>query len=450
MNRKRCTMTIATLAGQLLLSACGGTSPTVNNSTNEGSSTDTNSSSSSSAPSTGGDGSSSSSSGSSLAASSSSGSSNSGSTGGGPSSGSFGDSGTEDASSSADSSTGGGAALVSVATTACALTAAGGVECWTDGSTAAPLAGNVLTTGVTAVSMGGYAGGSAFACALNSAGGVECWGDNTWGQIGNGDTTATSAPSLVPGLEGGVTAISAGSGEPTVCAVTSAGAVECWGYNAGALGNGTTASESTVPVPITGFTGAVTAVSVGGSGGSNGFGCAIVMGGSVECWGNNAFGQLGNGTTTSSPVPVQVTGLTSGVTEIAAGYESTCALTAGGGVVCWGANTEGELGNGTTTTSSVPVAVTGLTSGVTSISTGANTVCAVTSAGAVDCWGQNNVGQVGDNTTAMSVTPVQVMTLSSGVTDVSVGYGFACAVQSGSVWCWGNASKVPVFVTFAM
>ncbi len=330
----------------------------------------------------------------------------------------------------------------------CAVTAGGALDCWSgDSGPASALAGGP-TSGVSAVAVGSYYGYAAndFGCLLNSTGGVSCWGDDFWGQLGNGSTTTSPVPGLILGLESGVTAIAAGNGQrPTACAVVSGG-VKCWGYNAGALGNGTTAVESSTPVPITGFGGAtVTAVSVGGDA-NYAFACAITSAGAVECWGNNAEGQLGNGTTTTSTVPVQVTGLTSGVTAIAAGFESACAITAGGAVQCWGNNSEGELGNGTTTSVSSPQPVTGLTSGVTSLSSTVNTTCAVTSTGAVECWGQNNVGQVGDGTTTTRLTPTPVTTLTGGATNVAVGWGWACAVVGGGVWCWGGASHVPVHV----
>jgi alpha-tubulin suppressor-like RCC1 family protein len=300
---------------------------------------------------------------------------------------------------------------------------------------------------VVAVSAGGYNGngGYDYACAIESGGEVACYGDDTWGQLGNGSTSASSVPGLIPSLESGVTSLSAGSGDrPSVCSVVS-GAVKCWGSNGGALGNGTTATTSGTPVPVTGFSGTVTSVSVGGDA-SSGFACALISGGAVQCWGYNASGQLGNGSTTTSAIPVTVSGLTDAV-AVSAGYDGACALTSAGAVMCWGANSVGQLGNGTTTSSSVPVQVTGLTSGVTAISTAANSACAVTSGGAAQCWGSNNTGQLGNGSTTNSLTPVQVETLTSGVSTIAVGFDWACAVSGGGVWCWGGTSHVPVHVS---
>jgi alpha-tubulin suppressor-like RCC1 family protein len=190
----------------------------------------------------------------------------------------------------------------------------------------------------------------------------------------------------VTGLTSGVTAVSVGA--LSTCVITAGGSVKCWGDNSyGELGNAST-TQSVVPVQVTGLTSGVTAVSVGSN-----FACAITASGGVECWGSGALGNNsdagvgGTDALSTSLVPVQVTGLTSGVSAVSVGGYSACAITAGGGVECWGLNTEGELGNNSTASSSVPVQVTGLTSGVTAVSVGGNCACAVTAGGGIDCWG---------------------------------------------------------------
>jgi alpha-tubulin suppressor-like RCC1 family protein len=137
--------------------------------------------------------------------------------------------------------------------------------------------------------------------------------------------------------------------------------------------------------------------------------CAVTSTGAVECWGYNGYGQLGDNTTTYRPVPVGVVGLSSGVVSVSAGAAHTCALTSTGAVKCWGSNGSGQLGDNTTTDSPVPVDVVGLSSGVVSVSAGQNDTCALTSTGAVKCWGYNGYGQLGDNTTTDSHVPVDVV-----------------------------------------
>src|SRR5205823_7911076 len=136
----------------------------------------------------------------------------------------------------------------------------------------------------------------------------------------------------------------------------------------------------------------------------------------------NSYGQLGDGTTTDRHTPVAVSGLARGVTAIAAGNFHACALTSAGGVECWGSNYGGELGNGTTADRVYPpVAVSGLASGVSAIAVGLYHTCAVTNKGAVKCWGDNEVGELGNGTTTHSPTPVAVPGLAGGATALAAG-----------------------------
>ncbi len=223
-------------------------------------------------------------------------------------------------------------------------------------------------------------------------------------------------------------------GSNYACALVAGGGVECWGNNAnGRLGNGSTTSGS-VPVPVFGLSSGVTAVSAGMVSA-----CALLAGGSVECWGANTSGQLGNGTTTDSSVPVAVVGLSSGVTAVSVGYDFACAVTASGGVECWGDNANGQLGNGTTTNSSVPVPTLGLSSGATAVSLGYDVGCALLASGGVQCWGDDIEGELGNGSITSSTVPVAVSGLSSGVSAVSVGSESACALLAGGgVECWGS------------
>lgn len=226
----------------------------------------------------------------------------------------------------------------------------------------------------------------------------------------------------------GIERVSAGMS--SACAIVS-GAVQCWGSNyAGVLGNGST-TDSSVPVPVTGLKSGASEISVDRGLASSA--CAVVSGG-VQCWGSNRAGQLGNGTEAESSVPVQVTGLTSGVTAVSVHYNNACAIVSGG-LQCWG--WAGLLGNETSSNSYVPVAVQALKSGVTSVSVGASSACAIV-AGGLQCWGSNSRGQLGNGTKTDSSVPVPVAGLTNGVTDVSVGTNSACAVASGALLCWGQ------------
>ena len=166
----------------------------------------------------------------------------------------------------------------------------------------------------------------------------------------------------------------------------------------------------------------------------------VLLSGAAKCWGANESGQLGNGTRNASFSPVAVSGLSAGVTSISVGNNHACAVVSGG-VKCWGANESGQLGDGSTTASLTPVSVSGLTSGVTAVSvagskgmmSSSSFSCAVVSGG-VKCWGANGSGQLGDGSTTASLTPVSVSGLTSGVTAISVA-GSASFMSSSGFSC---------------
>jgi len=181
--------------------------------------------------------------------------------------------------------------------------------------------------------------------------------------------------------------------------------VKCWGRNgAGQLGDGTTEQRNT-SVDVAGLTSGVSAIDAGW-----GHTCALVTGSGVKCWGNNWKGELGDGTTTDRSTPVEVAGLTNGVTTIDAGRgEDTWALLSGGGVKCWGYNWNGQLGDGTTEQRNTPMDVAGLTSGVAAITAGGSHTCVLVDSGRPKCWGWDGYGQLGVGAIVQRLTPVDVI-----------------------------------------
>jgi alpha-tubulin suppressor-like RCC1 family protein len=220
------------------------------------------------------------------------------------------------------------------------------------------------------------------------------------------------------------------------CLLTSGGAVQCWGDNRyGQLGDGTSTGRLT-PVDVIGLTNGVSGIAAGGY-----HTCALTSGGKVKCWGDNHFGELGDGTTIDRPAPVDVIGLKSGVIAITAGEGQTCALTSSGGVKCWGDDQAGAVGDGTYTYTGrlTPVDVIGLTSGVSVVSASEGRTCALTSDGGAKCWGDGSFGELGNGSTDWSLTPKDVSGLKSGVSAITGGLFHTCALTSGGgVKCWGK------------
>ena len=274
--------------------------------------------------------------------------------------------------------------------------------------------------------------GSYHSCAILSDKTLRCWGSNSAGQLGDGTTDNRATPTPVVGLTSGV--VSVATGDTHTCAALESGAVYCSGGNGdGQLGDGTMTSRL-VPTPVAGITSGAMAVAV-----NEGHSCALFDSGAVKCWGYNGSGQLGDASTTNRLTPTQVTGLSAAATRISLGRFHTCALLNTGTPVCWGGNADGQLGDGTTTNRITPTGVASLTSGALDLSANWGHTYAVMDNHTVKCWGSNWGGQIGDGTTTTRPLPTDVVGLTAGAARVTAGWSHTCAtLETGGVQCWGN------------
>lgn len=320
------------------------------------------------------------------------------------------------------------------------INGAGNIYCWGRGTTGYLSPGlknvNIETSSVTDV-----AGGKNFAC-LVANGSAYCMGQNGGGQLGDGTKTARTQPNKVStiGLTSGEAATKISSGSDHSCAVVN-GYIYCWGRNnKGQLGE-TTRLNRNQPygIAISTYDRAATDVSAGYE-----HSCGIINN-FLYCWGSNDFGQLGNGASnTSTSYPVQVGGSLNNkaVTSVGAGVDHTCAV-ANSQVYCWGANTRGQLGNNSTVASTTPVPVQGLSGlAVTKVVSGDKFSCALADL-RVYCWGDNTFGQISRSTSSIGGTQLTANLVngapaSSAFTDVTAGKDFACAIVDGLARCWGN------------
>jgi len=333
----------------------------------------------------------------------------------------------------------------------CALLADTTVRCWGSrnfGQFGDGTLGGFGTAGVPVIGLSNavdlFAGGT-HSCVRKSDGTRHCWGGNVYRQAGNARPGLALAPADVFGLSA---VVDVTAGTDFACAAVDAGGARCWGQNnSGQLGNGQAGVSEHLGIPTTVLQlPSATKISSG-----NQFSCAIPLDGTVRCWGSGVFGNLGNGASQTSLTPVQVTGITN-ASRISAGSSShACAILLDGGLRCWGANGNGQLGNGGTSNSNLPVVPEGLTS-IVSVASGPRFTCAVASGGAAHCWGTNGNGQLGNGTTVQSLVPVSVSGLTNAI-KVAAGGAYACALTSlGDVFCWGAqagqtaSTNVPVQV----
>jgi len=288
----------------------------------------------------------------------------------------------------------------------------------------------------TAIEAGAY-----HTCALLEDATARCWGLNDNGQLGDGSQTDSSTPVAVARVTGAAAVTGGGFHS---CARFPNGTLQCWGRNSeGQLGDpATTAFFSATPVPVTGMT---TATAVTGGGYHT---CALLQNGTVRCWGQNDYGQLGDGSPITqrpvpaarkpTPIPVEVTGITTAV-AVESGAFHTCALLQDGTMRCWGWNEFGQL---TLTpafdSSSTPVTVSGVTPAA--LAPGAEHTCVLLRDGRVQCWGDNGYGQLGNGSPrGVFPAPGATVTAITTATAATSGIEHGCALlQGGTVQCWGR------------
>lgn len=283
--------------------------------------------------------------------------------------------------------------------------------------------------------------GTAHSCALIVDGSVHCWGNDTIGELGTASTPGFVGIMPTPGLAmPGVGGVQIAVGGRTTCVLMEDTTVRCWGAGgSGQLGNGSalnTRSFTTLKTVVRNSAGTLELIPLTGVGhvelGAQ-HGCALMLNGTVQCWGLGSSGQLGAGDVLSSFVPRPVPNL-SGVTQITAGDNHNCALLANGSITCWGANTSSQLGDGSSVNRLTPTLLR--LEGIRQISVGASHSCASTGDG-IWCWGANSQGQLGDGTLLPRRSPSSPF--GGNQIQVSTGGSNSCSLLvTGVLSCWGD------------
>jgi len=325
----------------------------------------------------------------------------------------------------------------------CAVTVGGSAKCWgwnefrqlgddTIVEKHVPTQVEGLESNVAAISSGVY-----HTCVVTTEGAVMCWGGaRGYGELGSPGKDSQFVPEQVVGLKSGMVGVA--GGDSHTCGLTFHGGVMCWGrYVYGQTGWTTEVYSAWrglhYPRLARGLNTGVSSVVTGSN-----HTCVITTSGAAKCFGKNLWGQIGDGGNIGRSVPTQVTGLEYDVVSVTAGDEHTCALTKAGAVLCWGWNKYGQLGDGTTKSRKVPTEVVGMTSGVKAISAGLNHTCAIASDNRVKCWGRNEFGQLGDGGEENSSEPTQVVGMDAFAVAISAGQSHTCALtEEGGARCWG-------------
>lgn len=278
-------------------------------------------------------------------------------------------------------------------------------------------------------------------CGLAPNGRAHCWGRNGFGELGDKTYQARHKPE--PVRQGPVTLVEIDAGDFHTCALSSAGQAYCWGSNArGQLGESTTKPLHAKPLPVQ--QGPIRYVEITAGGQHT---CARTAEGQAYCWGMNSQGQLGDNTTTNRYTPVAVQQGAVTFVEITTGGNQTCGRTSAGQSYCWGGNVNGQLGDGTTTPRRTPVVVQQGTTMYQEITAGPFHTCGTSFTGQTHCWGFNRSRQLGDSTIISRIVPVPVRQ-QPPFSEVSLGFGHSCGRSpAGQAYCWGRSGHyTPVAV----
>ncbi len=350
----------------------------------------------------------------------------------------------------------------------CAVLEHGEIRCWGsdqqgqrgDGGGAEADSGlPVQVSGIDGVSKKAIAvaSTSASSCAILQGGAITCWGSRKYGQVGDGSSSET--PRYLPVNVTGIDGTSAKATQVVVgwnhaCAVLSTGAVRCWGRDLeGQLGDGIDdAANEASPVPVNGIDGvSAKAIQISADGNST---CAVLDDGVASCWGSDTREVLGNDDLVAEnrPTPTPVSGI-DGINKIAAeirmGIYHACVRLESGAVECWGQNVFGQLGNGLTSSDIVPTPspvldLDGSSSDNFAVSLAVSTVpqsCVITEEGSMKCWGRAGGGALGDGGTDLEnkARPTEVLRADRSIVDLATASAHACALDSnGAVFCWGS------------
>lgn len=286
-----------------------------------------------------------------------------------------------------------------------------------------------LSTGVQLITAGGNS-----TCAINN-GSLFCWGKNDNGQLGDGTTTGRTSPtqsktSVGNPWQNGLLSLSIGATH--TCAIGLQG-VQCWGINPnGELGISTSTTSSNLPIQVTNLSSSMSSVAAGGSNS-----CGMINGG-IKCWGDNTYSQLGNPSFSglNSTTSVSVQGITMMPNQLSVGGGHGCTVLAGR-VWCWGSNSVGQLGMSSNSPLQTNYPVEAISSGAMTVVTGQSHTCALLYTGAVQCWGDNSYGELGDGSLTNRNYPVTVAGLSN-IVSIAAGAYHTCAASSSRLWCWGR------------